>query len=52
MKVIDERLKLRTYLVGDSVSAVDLVLFELLRALKEYIFIYIFKGILINKLKI
>jgi glutathione S-transferase len=38
MKVIDERLKLRTYIVGDSVSVVDVILFELLRALKEYVF--------------
>ncbi len=38
MKIIDERLKLKTYMVGNSITAVDVILFIGLNKVKQYFF--------------
>jgi hypothetical protein len=38
MKIIDERLKLKTYMVGNSITAVDVILFIGLNKVKQYLF--------------
>jgi hypothetical protein len=50
MNIVDERLKLRTYLVSHSISPADIVFFFNFRAVKEYLF-YLCIVLLIKKLK-
>lgn len=41
MKTLEERLKLRTYVVSHSITPADVVFFFNFRIVKEYVSIYI-----------